>query len=374
MKSKGKGSSIMGVKKSERKKSVMRKKKPLPKRNSAARANDYFKFLKTRRQQSHYVQPTYIEKEKKTADKLSTLHFEGLLGNFRPKDRYRISRILQIIQKNSDIISWNPADFSLTIHGQHYPRSNLMDIFSYLLGDYEDTFYSEDLLVMDRKNISIPMETGRFLSVISNILGGTKSVNKTLLFNIQRMTDAMNIFKELQTWREEEKEELDKVAMEKRKEEEWQTVRNRAMSEKRVRKKHFPDESSKITPRTYPRTQKKPHTNGKTDRLEALKKKVERRKKLRRKEIGSMVKKLKFDDPDDSKWTDGGKDDVKKKLDVTQTDDDDDEYESAEDSEEDNAAEDTFDDTMKTFVASATPFQPKRSKRERKEYKKYTPS
>jgi hypothetical protein len=94
---------------------------------------------------------------------------QDLLTMFPPETQFKVKRLLLLLRRHSNLVTWDPKTYELTIFGKHYPKSNIIDIISYLLGmNVQGKWMSED------EEHNFPRQTNTFVQVLQKALeGGT---------------------------------------------------------------------------------------------------------------------------------------------------------------------------------------------------------
>ena len=116
---------------------------------------------------------------------------------FPPENRFKVYRLLSEIDKHPDIVRWDPNTLELITFGQQHPKSNIVDIISYLIGMNSQAYISENKYVSDYTNgqVTMPLDTENFIQSLQHILGGRKDLGKfTIMLDPRRVGVVKELF------------------------------------------------------------------------------------------------------------------------------------------------------------------------------------
>ena len=120
-----------------------------------------------------------------------------LVKLFPSESRFKVYRILRDIEKNPEVIQWNPQTLELITFGEEHPNSNIIDIISYLIGMNTQAYVSENKFVsaFTDGQVSMPLGTEHFLQGLQHILGAHNNLAKfTIMFDPRRVGMVKEIF------------------------------------------------------------------------------------------------------------------------------------------------------------------------------------
>jgi hypothetical protein len=127
------------------------------------------KFLEDKRRHSYAKNIGATSGLLKETSSITSQDEQDLLSMFPPETQFKVKRLLLLLRKHSNLVTWDPKTYELTIFGKHYPKSNIIDIISYLLGmNVQGKWMSED------EEHNFPRQTNTFVRVLQKALeGGT---------------------------------------------------------------------------------------------------------------------------------------------------------------------------------------------------------
>ena len=113
-------------------------------------------------------------------EKITSVEDEKIAKLFENANQYKVLRILAIIRKHQNLISWDPSSLEVSIYGKRYAGSSLMDILSYWINGTAKVFASMYPRVgAFQKGSAVPQQADKLFSLLKSTSQG--SAFKSLL-------------------------------------------------------------------------------------------------------------------------------------------------------------------------------------------------
>ena len=162
-----------------------------PKKNDMYKDAGFIKLLQDRGglHSSLNIPKSALLNSKKTTNNLlvpeTNLDNDNIIKMFPQSDKYKLERILFLIKQKPGVLEWDPQTLELIAFNKIYPRSNIIEILSYLIGMAKQGYVSENHYMKELHNRSIPQDTEIFLQAFEHILGmsNTKLAQTNILDN-----------------------------------------------------------------------------------------------------------------------------------------------------------------------------------------------
>ena len=115
---------------------------------------------------------------------------EEILKLFRPNKKPFIYKLLKFLRMNGDVVTWDDDTLEVSINGQDYPGSSIVDILSYLMDkNSNDLFYTTgDYDITDRLMLGMPQNTIEVVKALNYLIpsGGYDDLFQKLGFDMKK--------------------------------------------------------------------------------------------------------------------------------------------------------------------------------------------